>query len=57
MSWFKIDISTNYVFNDIIDALIWTGGPTKKLSSHIYGLSHERVREAVKQLRWWDDER
>jgi hypothetical protein len=29
----------------------------KKLLSHIYEPSHERVREIIKSLRWWDDER
>jgi hypothetical protein len=53
----KIDILTYYIFNNIFAALIWMDETGKKLSSHIYEPSLERIREVVKLLRWWDDER
>jgi hypothetical protein len=56
MSWYKIGISTNYIFNKIFAALIWMDGPTKKLLHQINEPSHERVWEIIKPLRWWDGE-
>jgi hypothetical protein len=55
--WYKIGISTNYVFNDIFAALIWMDVPTKKLSSQIDKSNYERVRDVFKPLIWWDGER
>jgi hypothetical protein len=39
INWYKINISTNYIFNDIFAALIWTDRPAKK-SSQICKSSH-----------------
>jgi hypothetical protein len=53
-NWLKIDISTNYFFNDIFAALIWMDGPT---SSQIYESNYERVKDVFKPLTWWGGER
>jgi hypothetical protein len=54
-SWYKISISTNYIFNDIITVLIWTNKLTKNIiESNIWIESRASKRCHRDEERKWD---